>query len=221
MKKSSTLLSCIGAVGVIGTAVSAAKATPKFIDICKDLETDAKPEKIEYLKAACKCYIPSALIGLSTIACIFGANGLNRRQQASLASAYMLVDNAYKEYKKKAKELYGKDSDIRIRKEIAEENLEELGDVLLFYDEYSGRYFERTMLEVLDAEYYLNRQFALEGQTTLNGFYHLLNLPLIEGGDVVGWFGDSAWIDFEHDLVTMDDGLECYILHISSTPGPA
>lgn len=55
--------------------------------------------KTEAIAAAWKCYIPAVAIGASTIACIMGANALNRRQQAALTSAYALVQSSYKEYK--------------------------------------------------------------------------------------------------------------------------
>lgn len=49
--------------------------------------------------SAWKCYIPTAAFGLSTIACIMGANALNSRKQAALTSAYALINQSYKEYK--------------------------------------------------------------------------------------------------------------------------
>lgn len=236
-RASPTILSCLGVVGVVATAVMAVKATPRALKICGDLQLDhfekgeEEPTNLDYVKAAWKPYIPSVAIGLGTIVCILGANGLNRKQQAAITSAYIFLNNAYREYKDKVKEVYGEDADCEVRKKVAKENY--TGDTevsdgkLLFYDELSCRYFERTMAEVLDAEYHTNREFILEGDVKLNKFYELLGLPLTELGEVVGWNSDSAaaffgyqWIEFEHDLVTMDDGLECYILHLPFMPSP-
>lgn len=237
LKRSSPLLlTILGAAGVVGTAVLAVRATPKAMKQCEWLRIERtnnyekEPTKMQYVQFAWKCYIPAASVGLATILCIFGANGLNRHQQASIASAYALLDQAYKEYRKKAKELYGEQADISIRQKMMDDpkDLEEPSDGrILFYDEASGRYFERTMLEVLDAEYQLNRTFITEGQVKLNDFYDLLALPKTKLGATVGWSIDSAvaffgyqWIDFEHDLVKMEDGLECYILHMEFAPSP-
>lgn len=237
LKRSSPLiLTILGAAGVVGTAVLAVRATPKAMKQCEWLRIERtnnyekEPTKMEYVQFVWKCYIPAASVGLATILCIFGANGLNRHQQASIASAYALLDQAYKEYRKKAKELYGEQADISIRQKMMDDpkDLEEPSDGrILFYDEASGRYFERTMLEVLDAEYQLNRAFITEGQVKLNDFYDLLALPKTKLGATVGWSIDSAvaffgyqWIDFEHDLVKMEDGLECYILHMEFAPSP-
>ena len=57
--------------------------------------------------------------------CIFGSNVLNKRQQASLASAYALLDTSFKEYKKKVIDLYNEEADIEIRNEIAKDKYEE------------------------------------------------------------------------------------------------
>ena len=52
-----------------------------------------------------------------------GANALNRRQQAALTSAYVLVQSSYKEYKGKLKELYGEEAHNAIIDSIAKEML--------------------------------------------------------------------------------------------------
>ena len=91
-KNASTILTCIGSAGVIATSVMAVKATPKALALLENAETE-KGEgltKIEKIKVVGPAYIPAVLIGASTIACIFGANILNQRQQAALMSAYAL-----------------------------------------------------------------------------------------------------------------------------------
>lgn len=86
---SPTVLTCLGVAGVIATTVSAVMATPKAIEkIRKDslINHDGDPcgySKTEAIKSAWVYYIPSTVIGVSTIICIVGANVLNRHQQAS------------------------------------------------------------------------------------------------------------------------------------------
>lgn len=234
-KNSSTILTVVGAVGVVATAVSVAKATPKA---AKRIEkaTDKKGEKLtttEAVIAAAPAYIPSAAICASTIVCIFGANALNKRQQAAIASAYALADRAYKDYRGKVKELLGDETDIKIREAIAKDKRDEeiaayapncnslipKGDKMLFYEEYRGKYFEASMGEVLNAEYHLNRNLALRGYVSLNEFYGFLGLEPTEFGDVLGWSsgemmdsGLMPWIDFDHHMTTLDDDLECCMI---------
>ena len=102
-RNASTILTCIGGAGVIATSVLAVKATPKALQMIDNAKEEKGEDlsKWEIVKTAGPAYIPAVLVGASSIACIFGANVLNQRQQASLMSAYALLDNSYKEYKAK------------------------------------------------------------------------------------------------------------------------
>ena len=111
-KNTSTILTCVGATGVIATTVMAVQATPKALTLIKEEETIKGGDltKLEKVKVAGPTYIPAAVTGVATIACIFGANVLNKRYQASLISAYALLDTSFKDYKRKLKELYGQET---------------------------------------------------------------------------------------------------------------
>ena len=104
-RNASTILTCIGGAGVLVTTVTAVKATPKALRLLDEAKKGKQEEltKLEKVKIAGPVYISSILIGTGTIACIFGANILNKRTQAALVSAYALVESSYKEYKEKVK----------------------------------------------------------------------------------------------------------------------
>lgn len=94
-RNASTILTCAGGAGVVATSVMAVKATPKvlrILDQAKEEKND-KLTKFEIVKMAGPVYIPTFLVGAGTLACIFGANILNKRQQAALISAYALLEN--------------------------------------------------------------------------------------------------------------------------------
>ena len=223
-KYSPVALSCVASVGVVVTAVAAVKATPKAVSLIyadSRKRHDGDPyaySKKEAVAAAWKCYIPAVAIGASTIACIMGANALNRRQQAALTSAYALVQQSYKEYKDKLKELYGEEAHNAIVDSIAKEKCK---DISTFYDSFSQRYFESTIEKVIQAEYHLNRNFMFAGVIPLNDFYEFLGLEKTELGDAVGWSscnGDIYWIDFNHHRLTLDDGMEIYVIDMVFEP---
>ena len=231
-RNSSTILTCVGAVGTVATSVMAVKATPKALYLLEQAEKEKgdKLTKLEVVKTAAPTYIPSVLMGATTIACIFGANVLNKRNQAALMSAYALLDNSYKEYKNKVKELYGEDADGRVREEVAKDKYENADISLdtgqqLFYDDFSGRYYESTMENVINAEYRLNEMFAYDFGVFLNEYYNLLGIDTVDYGDYLGWssyevcemFG-FCWIEFNHRKVVMDDGLECTIVEMMMEP---
>lgn len=231
-RNSSTILTCIGAAGVIATAVTASIATPKAIKLLEEAKEEKGEDltKIETLAVAAPSYIPAILIGASTIACIFGANILNKHQQAALASAYALLDSSYKEYRSKLKELYGEDADRAIRSAIAkdklnQEKLPDVDDTKLFFDYFSGRYFESTSEKVEQAEYNLRMSLVAKDYAYLNDFYNELGLKPINYVGELGWsigacsgHDWSSWIDFGHEEVTTDDGLECTIIYMHPDP---
>ena len=233
-RNASTILTCIGGAGVIATSAMAIKATPKAMILIEKAKEEKGDDltKLEVVKTAAPVYIPSILVGVSTIACIFGANILNKHKQASLMSAYALLDTSYKDYKNKVIDLYGEDGVNRIKEELAKDVYEE-SDIQvedgteLFYDELSKRYFESTKYKVQYAEYAINRDIRMRGYTTLSEFYEYLDIDDIEGGEMLGWSegGNLArywqsWIDFSHHKVVMDDGLECNIITAFMEPYP-
>lgn len=225
-RNASTILTCVGGIGVVATAVVAVKDTPKAMQLIEK-KTEEKGEDlttIEKIKVAGPVYIPAVAIGVSTLVCIFGANTLNKRTQASLMSAYALLDSSYKEYKNKVEEMYGEGASALVQGEVAkdkynEDDISRDDEKLLFYDYFSERYFHSTMEEVMQAEYDINRELHTKDYAYLNEFYDLLGLDHIKSGWDLGWsMGASlshywkTWIDFRHEKVEMEDGMECYII---------
>lgn len=230
-RHSSTILTVMGATGVVGTAVLSVKATPKAMALLEE----AKQEKgedlttIETIKVAWKPYIPAVVVGCSTIACIFGANILSIKNQASLMSAYALLDNAYKEYRNKAIELYGDEADHKIRGEIANSRLEEPieieDDNLTFFDYQSMRFFKSTMHHVAQAECAFKELLNEQGFACMNDLYRLLGIPPIKEGDQLGWF-DTERVDpygseefsLDFEKVTTEEGKEFWIIDSNMPP---
>lgn len=219
----------------MGTAIMAAKATPKALRVLEE----AKEEKgedltvVEKVVVAGPKFVPAIIVGAATVTCIFGANVLNKRKQAALISAYALIDKSYNEYKDKLKELYGEETHQNIVDSIAIEKAKDThinassictmcdtslednySEPVLFYDTYGSRYFEATIEQVIQAEYHLNRNFVLRGYAPLNELYDFLGLEPTDYGNTVGWSVEDElyWIDFNHRKVLLDETLECYII---------
>ena len=241
MRHTSTVLTCLGGIGVVATSIMAIKATPKALDLIEEAkkEKGEKLSKWETVKVVAPKYIPAMMTGVATITCIFGSNVLNKRQQASLISAYALLDESYKKYRRKVVELYGEETHRKVVDEIAIEEAREVGitaeslcantcltsdeacgDPVLFYDEWSHRYFESTIEQVIAAQYHINRNFVLRGYVTLNELYDFLGLEPTDYGNTVGWAVEDelCWIDFNQRKVLIDDELECYIIETPWEP---
>lgn len=237
---SPTILTCLGAVGVIGTAAMAIKATPKAVQLLQQA-TDEKGEdltKLETVNVALPSYIPTIIMAASTIVCILGANVLNKRQQASIASAYALLEESYRNYRGAAKSVYGDDADEKIIAEMAKKTYfrdcvyggelcsagDDNSEVQLFYDMYSQRYFNATLSQVINAEYHVNRNLQLRGDVPVNEFYEFLGITPIDIGFEIGWRLDTImesgcmWLDFSNTHIKMEDGMECFAISTTFMP---
>lgn len=219
-------------IGVIVTTLNAIHDTPKALKLIEEQERKrgACLTNVEKVKCAIPAYIPTITSGSVTIGCVFGNYSFSQKQQAGLIGAYSLLDASKKKYAKAANTIFGTDADQKIRAQISKEDRREQNvsahspETVIFYDEYSDRFFESTFEKVHDAEYHLNRNFALRGYSELNEFYEFLELEPTSYGATVGWgqiVGDTtygySWIDFYHEYVDDPYG-DYYIIRAPFEP---
>lgn len=223
-----SILTGLGALGVVSTAVMTAQATPKAIKLLAEKEMYKQEEygepltRFEKILAMTPAYIPAALMGMATITCILGANHINQVKQAELMAAYTYLDSTFKEYRNKVKDIYGEEAEKRVVKELEKERYicEKFGDpseTKLFYDEFSNRYFEMSAYEFLKATYEANRMFSVLGDMSLNQLYEFFNLAPTELGETLGWNASKdwecvgySWINIRWETIESPDGLEAY-----------
>lgn len=233
-RNGSTILTFLGAGGLVMTVIVGIRATPKAMNACANAQSekqDGDLSKFEMVKAAAPSYIPTIAIGTGTLICIFGANVLSRKQQAALAGAYAVLESTYREYRHKVQMLCGPETDLAIEKAIKEEQQDREDDrppwdeLQTFYIQGQPQFFERTMEEVLQAEYHLNRNFILKGEVTLNELYEFLDLPITDEGEQLGWntydgeaFYGYQWIDFYHRHYQTEDGVNVCSIEIPFGP---
>lgn len=250
------ILSCFAVIGTVATTVMAVRATPKArenrnrAELRKTkeagMEIKEHPNSIrsvdgvaltamEIIKAEAPAYLPAAAVGMGTVLCIFGAGALNLKQQASLTSAYALAERTYHRYKDKVKSLIGLEADRAAEEAVQQEENDILDDrppwdeVQTFYIECGewSTFFDRTMEQVKEAEYHINRNLNLKGRVSFNELLEFLELPPIAHGDDVGWNQDNGettygylWIDFYHRWFSTDDGLSVCAIDMPFAPHP-
>ena len=235
-----TMLTCLAGVGVIATAVLASKAAVKakqMLDEASEEKGDALT-KMEALKTAAPAYISTVAAGGATVAFVFGANVLNRRQQIALAGAYAFASDRFRRYRAKVKDICGEEAHQKVLEELAVEKCRDVSIMApvftsnscldfqedeerhIFYDSFGERYFESTFSNVLQAEYHLNRNYVLGGNVALNDFYEFLGLEPTGNGNDFGWSMASgySWIDFNHRKTALADGTPCYLIEALSEP---
>lgn len=230
-QNSPTILTVVGTIGVGLTAVMSARDTVKAMKRInyergyqlKELTTKEK------IKVAAPCYIPTVLTGISTILCICSANKLNKNVQKSLTSAYIMLDQSYKEYKKSVENVFGEEGHQHVVEDIAERKAEELPVVKkqgksVFFDYFSVQFFESSLDSVREAEKAANRILHDQGCISLKTVYQLLGLNIIETDNLLGWSINAGEL-YDYDSIQFDikelndgDGGVQYILDFVDTP---
>ena len=91
-KHSPEILTGIGIAGMIATTVTAVRATPKALQLidAREIKEEKRLSTAEVVKTTWKCYIPAAMTGTLSVACLIGASSVNAKRNAALATAYTL-----------------------------------------------------------------------------------------------------------------------------------
>lgn len=232
-KHSPGILTGIGIAGMVLTTVTAVKATPKALQLVdeREIKDGKRLTKKEIVQTTWKCYIPSAVTGICSVACIIGASSINAKRNAAIAAAYTISETALKEYKDKAIEVVGPKKEQEIRDAIAKEQLQKAplgnneviitgnGEVLCF-EPLSGRYFKSTK-EVIDkAINDLNRQMRYDMRISLNEFYDALGLSENDLGDKLGWDIDQGkgYIEPDFSSHLAENGTPCLVIGHHNPP---
>lgn len=238
---SPTILTAIGATGVVGTAVLAARGHAKAVDHVRDYVLDGSTfydgdkyvdvitdlrdndlSSIDYVKVTWQHYLPAVLTGAVSIACIIGANSIHTRRQAVLISAYTLSERALTEYQAKAQEILGEKKAEAIKDEVAKDRVLATpsdtyvppyeGKGQLCQDSQSGRYFWATPEQIDRAENEVNQLILNDGHASLNDLYRALpNLDPIKSGEELGWTNGTLIGIRKTAVLTPEDKTVLYI----------
>jgi len=195
--------------------------------------------KWEKVKAAAPAFVWTAVVEGLTIGCIQGADILNRkniwkmsRTITGLKEALALGAAGAAVYKENVARIdptvaYAAEKMAAMEEADKQEGRTAWDEPQTFYIDGQPEFFERTMLQVFQAEVALNKAFALLGSVTVNDFYRLLDLPEIPDGDKRGWEGylgevyyGYRWIDFRHPPYQTPDGMWITEIEMPFEPHP-
>lgn len=231
-KHSPEILTGIGIAGMIATTVTAVKATPKALRMidAKEIEEDRRLSTKEVIAVSWKCYVPAAITGIFSTACLIGASSVNVHRNAALATAYTISETALKEYKEKAVEVVGEKKEQAIRDAVAKEQLEKAnikerkfiptgkGETPCF-DPLTNACFKSDMETLRKAENTLNKQMRDDMVITVNEFLQEIGLEPCDAsiGENLGWEIDRGYIelDFSSQLV---DGVPYLVIGHHNPP---
>lgn len=244
-KHSPEILTGIGIAGMLSTTVLAVRATPKALMLIEEKKREKKfavikdggdPDltKLEIVKTAWKPYIPAAVTGAASVACLVGASSVNARRNAALAAAYALSESTLADYKEKVVETIGEKKAQEVKDAIAKDKVEndpvsrkeiaitDKGETLC-YDALSGRYFKSDIEYIRRAVNNLNERLLFDTHVSLNEYYDEIGLEeIFPMGENLGWTvdPDSAnkgliELDFSSQLA---EGTPCLVVGFSNAP---
>lgn len=254
-KHSPEILTGLGIAGMITAAIMAVKATPKAMILIKEKKEQKYKEcepildysiplegldenelmhlykltPIEIIKSTFVCYIPAVVTGFISILCLIGANSVNAKRNAALATVYTISETALKEYQGKVIEAIGEKKEQAIKDMVAKDKIDkapvsskevivtEKGNTLC-YDAVSGRYFKSDIDKIKKVENELNRRMLDEMYISLNDFYYELGLTNTRLGDELGWNIDKGFIDLQFSSQLSDDGTPCLVIDYRIAP---
>lgn len=240
-KHSPELLIGLGIAGSIISVVLAVKATPKALKKIEETKEEKETDtltKTETVKAAWKCYIPTAITLSSSIACVIGATSISTKRGAALVAAYKIAETSLEELKTKATEALGEEKMADVKKQIMQDRVNETpnpkkdisegSDVYVSNDSeiwclesLSGRYFKTTTDAINSAINRLNREMTVSSvmSVSLNEYFSELGLDETGIGDDIGWHVDTGLIDIEIGAC-VKDGKPCLCIDHNTMPKP-
>ena len=252
-KHSPEILTGIGIAGMITTTVLAVKATPKALELigeakykkeeetvehnCKVnkvsecMSSDLKP--LEVVKAAWKPYVPAAITGSLSVACLVGASRVNFKRNAALATAYTLSEKVLKDYKDSVVETIGEKKEEKIKEKVAQKKVDKQpasksevvmvnsdGNVL-FLEPVSNRYFKSDVESIRKIVNDLNYRLTTgtEEYISLSEFYDEIGLSHTSISDEIGWniYRDGQ-IAVDMPSAKTDKGEPCLVLDYNVSP---
>ena len=220
------ILTGMGIAGMVASTVLAVRATPKALRLMEAKKEEVEAEKLtptETVKTTWKCYVPAAVTGTVSIACLIGASSVNARRNTALAAAYKLSETALTEYREKVIETVGEKKEKAVRDAVARDKVKnnpvEKRDVIitgkgktLCYDPYSDRYFESDIEKLRKAANDLNLRMFSEMYISLNEFYTEIGLRETAVAHEIGWNinnGDKVELYFSPQLTEEETPCVC------------
>lgn len=233
-KNSPVILTGVGVVGVVATAVAASKATLKadpvldetieYKEAIRDNDSLSEKERAKdylYLYGRTagklgKIYLPSILIGVTTIGCVIGGHKVLHTRNVALAASYTALNEAFEKYRERAVELFGEEADSEIKNAVGrvkkktndegEEEEEPRKDSSVneghpyskLFDEVNPNWTknpESNLFFLKSVERYANDRLERYGHVFLNEVLDDLGMERTKAGALTGWVRNNAYGD--------------------------
>lgn len=251
-QNSAELLLVGGAIGVVTGTVMACKATLKVNDILdshkeekekiltvsadesypeyteNDAKNDLKTLTIKTAVSCIACYAPAVLLEAFSIGTIFASNHIMRQRNAALAASCATIEAAYKKYRERVVERFGKDVDeelyyglttekkkvTKVDSETGEKTKEIETKTTLqqqfacspyaqIFDERALEFYQddgSNMFMLKQREKEASVRLKASGVLSLNEVYDMIGLPATDIGLTHGWIYEKDNPDGDNEV---------------------
>ena len=237
---SAAILTGVGVVGTVTTAVLTARGTIKAVRaldeynavaVTQNEDSSVPPAELSPSAKAMMFgayYLPAISSGITTITAILFSYKISSKQSAAFAAAYGISERAFQEYKDKVVEKVGSKKETTIVEALAQDKVDSnplggkevvvigAGDVLCF-DELSGRYFRSSVEAIKAAENKVNHAILNENAVSLGTFYDAIGLGSTQLDDQLGWNLDRM-LDIAYSATIADNREPCIVISFRTAP---
>ena len=214
---SPVILAGAAAIGVIGVAVSAVKATQKADDILQENEIDKEETSTaERLALTWKCYIPTAILTAGTLACIAGGTAIGVRRLAAATLAYEVANGKLTNAREEIEKFFGEPGEKMFDTAMAEKTkpvdidgnylIPESPNRFWVVDPF-GRRWITDDITLKRSQNLLNEKLITDGRASVNDWYDINSQEPSEIGDYFSWDAGNRILDMNFREARMIDGL--------------
>lgn len=246
-KNQPALMLGVGIAGMVTTTVLAVRGHMKAKDkmnydpecthpnnVFTDRKGRTHVKKRYWIKNAWKCYVPAAVTGSLSIACLIGSYSINHRRNTALASSLAVSEAAMTEYQKHVVDTIGEEAEKGIREKFQADQIKKTGPLhspaellpgegdheymdgahcVNCYESTTQQKFWASKEDIRRAVNNLNqdRLTGFGGQVTLNDFYNEIGITATSVGDTLGWDVDHP---IEVDISAVEvNGIPCLYIN--------
>jgi len=180
----------------------------------KDYKKDLTVVYVQTAVDFIKLYGPAVTLGIASVACIVGGQGVMKKRNVALMAAYKAVEEGFNNYRQRVRDEYGDETDYMFKNGLHAETVTEtevgedgkthkvkktklnsddtnnLSVYARFFDESCSQWTktpEYNFMFLRAQQNYFNDMLKARGHVFLNEVYDALGIPRSSAGAMVGW----------------------------------
>lgn len=232
------ILTGIGIVLGGAAVISAAKETPRYLELEKERKESGDDSVKAKCKVVAKSYWKTATLYAISSASLIGSNYVSARRQAALSAVCATATEALRSYKGYVAKELGEQKFSELQDKVAQDIIDKTPETTkssmeicpedgLYpcYDEWSGRYFWSNEDRIRKVCAEISAEMLVENWVSLNEYYSKpeIGLSSTDAGEALGWnVANDAFVDHNIEPTfssgSMPDGKPCKVVNFLTPP---